>query len=236
MFLEFPGEVSGRQLVDPMVDNNFMLGSNLLVAQSQFPDEMDNFSVALPPVGWYDYWTGASVEGSMGRRNPEKTQVQSEEVHIQRSLDTLPVFVRAGAIIPEQPLVQSTDEKPQGPLTLRVYPPTGFNKDCKGSLYLDDGVSYDFQKGQFFRQEFTCRLSAQGIIVAITPPEGSFTPWWKLLSIEIYGASKPATGATVSALNGSGSTQVTTAYDAEYHRITALIPDIGKGLEMQLTY
>jgi alpha-glucosidase len=236
MFLEFPEEASGRQLVDPTVDNNFLLGSSLLVAESQFPDEMDNFSVALPPVGWYDYWTGASVEGSMGRRNPEKTQVQSEEVHIQRSLDTLPVFVRAGAIIPEQPLVQSTDEKPEGPLTLRVYPPTGFNKDCKGSLYLDDGVSYDFEKGQFLRQEFTCRLSALGIIVAITPPEGSFAPWWKLLSIEIYGASKPATSASVSALNGAGTTQVTTAYDAEHHRIIALIPDTGKGLEMQLTY
>ena len=130
MFLEFPSEASGRQVVDPAVDNTFMLGSNLLVAESPYPDEMDNFSVALPPVGWYIYWTGASVEGTAGRRNPEKNQVQSEEVRIQRSLDTLPVFVRAGAIIPEQPLVQSTDEKPEGPLTLRVYPPTGFNKDC----------------------------------------------------------------------------------------------------------
>ncbi len=236
MFLEFPEEASGWQLVDPAVDNNFMLGGDLLVAESAYPDEMDNFSVALPPVGWYNYWTGASVEGALGRRNPEKTQVQSEEARIQRSLDTLPVFVRAGAIIPEQPLVQSTDEKPQGPLTLRVYPPTGFNKDCKGSLYLDDGISYDFQNGQFLREDFTCRLSAQGIIVTVAAPEGSFAPWWKLLSIEVYGATKPATAASVSTLNGSGAAPVTTAYDAEHHRITALISDTGKGLEMQLTY
>ena len=47
---------------------------------------------------------------------------------------------------------------------------------------------------------------------------------------------KPATAATVSSLNGGGATQVTTAYDAEHHRIAALIPDTGKGLEMQLTY
>jgi alpha-glucosidase len=236
MFLEFPAEASGRQLVDPAVDNNFMLGPDLLVAESPYPDEMDNFSVALPPVGWYSYWTGARMEGTSGRRAIDNTQVQSEEIRIQRSLDTLPVFVRAGSIVPEQPLVQSTDETPEGPLTLRVYPPTGFNKDCKGSLYLDDGVSYDFEKGQFLREQFTCRLSAQGIIVAITPPEGSFAPWWKLLSIEVYGASKPATGASVTALNGTGATQVTTAYDAEHHRITALVPDTGKGLEMQLTY
>ncbi len=157
-------------------------------------------------------------------------------MRIQRSLDTLPVFVRAGAIIPEQPLVQSTDEKPQGPLTLRVYPPTGFNKDCKGSLYLDDGVSYEFQNGQFLREVFTCRLSAEGIIVTVAAPEGNFTQWWRLLSIEVYGATKPATAASVSSLNGSGAAPVTTAYDAEHHRITALIADTGKGLEMQLTY
>jgi alpha-glucosidase len=190
-------------------------------------------------VWWYDYWTGAQVEGGMGRKNPEKSGIQTAEVRIHRSLDTLPVFVRAGAIVPEQPLVQSTDQKPEGPLTLRVYPPTGYNKDCGGSLYLDDGVSYDFQNGQFLRESFTCRLSAQGIIVTIAPPEGSFPAWWKLLSIEIYGATKPATAATVSALNGAGATPATpatTAYDAEHHRIAALIPDTGKGLELQLTY
>ena len=119
---------------------------------------------------------------------------------------------------------------------MRVYPPTGFNKDCKGGLYLDDGVSYDFEKGSYLRERFTCRLSAQGIIVTVEAPEGSFAPWWKLLSVEIYGAAKPATAASVSALNGSEATQVTTAYDAEHHRITALIPDTGKGLEMQVTY
>jgi len=48
---------------------------------------------------------------------------------------------------PEQPLVQSTDEKPQGPLTLRVYPSALPGKDCGGSLYLDDGTSYAFKKG-----------------------------------------------------------------------------------------
>jgi hypothetical protein len=72
--------------------------------------------------------------------------------------------------------------------------------------------------------------------VTIAAPEGGFAPWWKLFSIEVYGATKPATAATVSSLQGSGATQVTTAYDAEYHRVTALIPDTGKGLEIQLMF
>lgn len=235
LFLEFPQEAGSGQGIDSTIDNEFLLGPDLLIAHSPFPDEMDNFFVSLPPVGWYDYWTGARVEGS----TPHKAIDNSEAppgVHEQRNLDTLPVFVRSGAIIPEQPLVQSTDEKPQGPLTLRVYPPIGFNKDCNGSLYLDDGVSFAFKKGDYLREQFNCRLSDKGIIVTIAKPQGSFAPWWKLLQVEVYGATKPATDATLTPLDASKPLSISTAYDAEHHRITALVPDTGQGLELQLTY
>ena len=237
LFLEFPNGGTGGEPVDLSTGNAFLLGPDLLVAQSPYPDEMDDYTVALPSaVGWYNYWTGARIATDSDRKAIDNDVVTQPEVHVHRSLDTLPVFVRAGAIVPEQPLVQSTDEKPQGPLTLRVYPPIGANKECSGSLYLDDGVSYAFQKGEFLRLGFTCRLSAQGLIVTVTAPTGSFAPWWKLLSVEVYGASRPAAAASASALDGSGATQISTGYDDEHHRITALIPDTGKGLELQLTY
>jgi alpha-glucosidase len=236
LFLEFPnGSVDGQPL-DLSNAGAFLLGPDLLVAQSPFPDEVDDYTVGLPPVGWYDYWTGARVDGSTGRKAIDNTQVAQPEVRIHRTLATLPVLVRAGSIVPEQPLVQSTEEKPQGPLTLRVYPPTAIGNDCSGSIYLDDGVSYNFRNGEFLRNGFTCRLTAQGIIVTVAPREGTFVPWWKQLSVEVYGASKPATGATVSALNGSAATQVSIGFDTEHHRMTALVPDDGKGLELQLTY
>jgi alpha-glucosidase len=145
--------------------------------------------------------------------------------------------VRAGAIVPEQPLVESTDETPQGPLTLRVYPPTAPDQDCDGSLYLDDGVSYAYEKGGFLRVEFNCKQTAQGLMVTVAAHKGSFAPWWKLLSIEIYGATRPVVGASTAALApGATSSPVATAFDAEHHRITALIPDDGKGLELRLAY
>jgi alpha-glucosidase len=236
IFLEFPnGAIDGEPL-DLSNGGAFLLGPDLLVAQSPFPDEVDDTNVGLPPVGWYDYWTGSRVDSSTGRRAIDNTQSRQPEVRIHRTLDTLPVFVRAGSIIPEQPLVQSTDEKPEGPLTLRVYPPTAIGNDCKGTIYLDDGVSYNFRNGEFLRDSFTCRLTGQGVIVTVTPREGTFAAWWKQLSVEVYGASKPATGATVSALNGAGTTQVSSGFDTEHHRITALVPDDGKGLELQVTY
>jgi alpha-glucosidase len=236
LFLEFPrGSVDGEPL-DLNNSGAFLFGPDLFVAQSPFPDEVDDYNVGLPPVGWYDYWTGARVDASTGRKAIDNTAVTQPEVRIHRTLDTLPVFARAGAIVPEQPLVQSTDEKPEGPLTLRVYPPTAIGNDCAGSLYLDDGVSYDFQQGDFLRLKFGCRLNAQGIVVTVAPREGSFGPWWKQLSVEIYGAGKPATSASVAALNGSSVTAVSTGFDNEHHRITALVPDDGKGLELQVTY
>jgi alpha-glucosidase len=146
------------------------------------------------------------------------------------------VFVRAGSIVPEQPLVQSTEEKPEGPLTLRVYPPTTYGAQCDGALYLDDGVSYDFKKGDFLRVKFACRLSAQGLIVTVAPREGTFEPWWKLLSIEVYGATKPYASAAVTLLDHPGATPVTANFDAEHHRVTSLVSDDAKGLQLQLTY
>jgi len=240
LFLEFPSALSnaaaGQQPLDPTIDNEFLLGPALLVAQSPYPDELDDLFITLPPGGWFDYWTGARVDGTGTHKNIDNSVSPPTGVHLQRTLGTLPVFARAGAIVPEQPLVQSTDEKPEGPLTLRVYPPDAFNQDCKGSLYLDDGVSFAFRNGDFRRINFACRLTPQGLIVTVMAPEGSFTPWWNLLSIEVYGANKPVGEASYSALDGSGAATVSTSYNPERHRITALVPDTGKGLELKLSY
>ena len=236
LFLEFPNGTGDGQPLDLANSGSFLLGANLLIAQSPFPDEMDDYTVALPPTGWYDYWTGSRVSGSSGRKGIDNAPVAQAEIKIHRTLDTLPVFVRAGAIIPQQPLVQSTDEKPEGPLTLRVYPPSATGAECSGNLYLDDGLSYDFKKGEYLRDLFTCRLTAQGLIVTVAPRQGSFAPWWNLLSIEVYGAAKPVSSATVTALNTTTANPISAGYDAEHHRITALVNDDGKGLELQLTY
>jgi len=73
--------------------------------------------------------------------------------------------------------------------------------------------------------------------VTLAPREGSFAPWWKLLSVEVYGAVRPAAAASTSAPGaGSGTTPISIGFDAEYHRITTLIPDEGKGQELRIAY
>jgi alpha-glucosidase len=232
LFLEFPAATAdayGAPLDLSPGNNAFLLGPDLLIAQSPYPDELDNYTITLPPAGWYDYWTGARVKGATGKQAVENAAVSDQLVLIHNSVDTLPVFARAGAIIPEQPLVQSTEEKPNGPLTLRVYPPTEPGQACTGSLYLDDGVSYAYQKGDFLRETFTCARSAHGLVVKVAPRQGSFAPWWSELSIEVYGQSRPGS----SAITPSGSV-IKTSYDAEHHRVTVSVPDDGKGFTFEL--
>jgi alpha-glucosidase len=98
-------------------------------------------------------------------------------------LAQLPVFVRAGSILPLAPVVQSTSETPHGPLTLRVYVGSG----CSGGLYQDDGRTYAYQRGVFLRMKFSCEESTAGLRLKISPHQGSYPAWWKEIHAEIYG-------------------------------------------------
>jgi len=98
-------------------------------------------------------------------------------------LDRLPVFVRAGTILPRQPLVQSTSETPNGPLRLDVYP----GADCMGTLYEDDGRTLAYTRRGYFRQTVRCTITSTGLSIDFAKPEGDFKPWWKSIAVTIHG-------------------------------------------------
>ena len=86
------------------------------------------------PAGWYDFWTGTRHDGGQTLDAPAP-------------YDSMPLFIRAGAIIPFGPAMQYTGEKPADPITLYVYA----GADGAFTLYEDDGVSYGYERGQFAR-------------------------------------------------------------------------------------
>jgi alpha-glucosidase len=154
-------------------DTEFLFGHDLLIAP-KLEEGLNPMEVMLPSGDWFNYWTGKKASGP-------------HQFKIHPALDELPVYVRAGAIIPEQPLVQSTAEVPQGPLELRVYP----GPDCKGSLYWDEGDGFGYQRGNFYRQAFTCSVSPSGVTVNLNAVQGSYTPWWKSIKVVLYDARQP---------------------------------------------
>lgn len=192
LFLEFPHATSDGHPLDLDAGGEFMFGPDILVAASPSPEEVAPYEVHLPPGLWYDYWTGARLDrrAPIAARDLEIRDTQSsalQPIMVQPKLDQLPVYVRAGAIVPMEPLVQSTEERPDGPLTLRVYPPAPGDA-CGGDLYQDDGKSFDFRHGDYLRLHVTCSVGQDGsLTVSIPEREGSFRPWWTQLRVEVVG-------------------------------------------------
>jgi alpha-glucosidase len=190
LFLDYPDATRDKHPIDldPGVGAEFLLGHDLLIAPSPYPEEPDAYTVEFPSAAWYDFWTGKRVPAQPAADpTPNAPPAAADQValtsRVHPTLDELPVYVRAGAILPIQPLVESTRETPRGPLTLRIY--AGSN--CRGSLYTDDGESFAYERGVFLRMNFSCAVTAESIRIAISKPEGSFLPWWRKLRLEVYG-------------------------------------------------
>jgi alpha-glucosidase len=98
------------------------------------------------------------------------------------ALDRLPVFVRAGAILPSQALVQSTSQTPQGPLSLDVYP----GDDCRGTIYADDGHSMAYAREGYLRQRIHCVVTDAGVDLVFEAREGRFQPWWHQVAVQVH--------------------------------------------------
>lgn len=193
LFLEFPDATSDHHPVDIdlPVAGEFLVGPDILVAAPPYPDKLDNYVVEFPSPDWYDYWTGRPVPKPVPAADPDPnlptspTDLVPLTAWVHSEVASLPVFVRAGAILPIAPLTQSTNEIPQGPLTLRVY--AGGN--CAGQLYVDDGKTYAYKTGASLRMDFRCEISADGMILRIGKHDGSYPAWWQKIRIEIVGWS-----------------------------------------------
>jgi alpha-glucosidase len=208
MFLEFPAETDLATN-----DREFMFGPDLLVAP-QLGETLDPLRVDLPAGGWYDYWSGKKV----GDHSP---------LSLHPKLDELPVYVRAGAIIPQQAVVQHVEEIPQGPLELNVYP----GPDCRGSLYSDDGNSFAYQRGVFFREQFSCETSVSTLKVNLAKGEGTYAPWWKEIRVTAFGAERKPTRVL---LNGQPSDQW--QFDPEHNSVSVIVSFNRAGQELTITY
>jgi alpha-D-xyloside xylohydrolase len=113
------------------IGDQFMFGPALLVAPVTDPG-VDTARVYLPQSTWYNFWTGEKLSGGKFTTLPAP-------------LETLPLLVRAGSILPLGPFLEYSDEKPADPIELRVYP----GADGDFTLYEDDGVTYDYEKGAY---------------------------------------------------------------------------------------
>ena len=162
----------------------FLLGDRLLIAPPPVLESPQDYKICLPAGRWYDYWTGEPVTVPPLAR-PVSAPVGApmpQVITLTPALDRLPVFVRAGAILPSQPLVQSTSETPQGPLSLDVYP----GDDCRGTIYADDGHSMAYTQQGYLRQRVRCVETDAGMDLHFDAREGRFQPWWHQVAVRVH--------------------------------------------------
>lgn len=140
LWLHYPDDVSAVTRGD-----EYLYGRDILVAPVVEKGATSR-SLYLPPGIWFDFWTQEKQNG--GR-----------EIVRDVDLATMPLYVRAGAVIPMGPVKQYTAEKVDEPLTLWIYP----GADGKSSLYEDDGETFDYHKGQFMHIDIEWKNSQREI-------------------------------------------------------------------------
>jgi alpha-glucosidase/alpha-D-xyloside xylohydrolase len=111
--------------------DQFLWGRDILVAPV-VEQGATSRKVYLPRGTWYDFWTNEPVQGN-------------REITRAVDLETIPLYVRAGAILPLGPVKQYVEEKSDEPLTVDIYPGAGGSF----TLYEDDGRSFNYRRGEW---------------------------------------------------------------------------------------
>ena len=187
LFLEYPSD--GRTWDQ---DDQFMFGSDLLVAPVLRPGERDR-GVYLPAGSWYDFWTGRPYAG--GR-----------DISVPVTLRSIPIFVRAGAFIFQQPVVQHTGEMQGQPLRVSVYPAAS----STSTLYEDEGDTLRYKNGAFATRRFSqSRTSdARGrdseVTIDISAADGSYRPAARSIELSVKWSGEPG---SVTVRAGKGQPQ-----------------------------
>jgi alpha-glucosidase len=144
------------------IDDQYLLGDNLLVCPVTTKGAVTR-SVYLPEGDWFDYWTGKKYEGK-------------SYVHVVSPLDTIPLFVKAGGVIPMQPKMAYTDEKALDKMTLEVFPIAKYASKTF-TVYDDDGESLAYKDGKYSYSSIRVYQNEDSkLLVDISKSTGDFKP------------------------------------------------------------
>lgn len=171
--------------------NQYMFGPSLLVAPVESTKELTK--VYFPAGEWYDFFTGKKYEGNT-------------EVAVDCPLEKLPVFAKAGSIIPMQGVVQSTMEKPSDTLFVHVY----FGKNKTDYFYYeDDGSSYNYEKGDSLIKQIAFDPKMKQI--RLYEPWGNYQSKFKKIQLILHGFENCR-----NIMNNGGVAEIVTKTDDLY--------------------
>ncbi|MBB5174339.1 glycoside hydrolase family 31 protein [Texcoconibacillus texcoconensis] len=165
LILEYPDDENTYQLYD-----QFMLGDHTIIAPVMQPESQHRV-VYLPEGRWVHYWNGETYEGRKHHL-------------VSAPLDTLPLFIREGAIIVHGPKKRSTAYKDEE-LTLYAY--LSESGKASGEIYDDDGETSDHKKGEYLQYQVSVRRDGQDIYLDVDKQVTNFSPQWTRIQLVIHG-------------------------------------------------
>lgn len=180
LFVEFPNDENAAGTED-----EFMFGSDLLVAPVLW-EGFTNRQVDLPPGDWFDYWTGRHYPGN-------------SRMKVDAPIDYIPLFVRGGAFIWRQSVVQNTGEMSSKPLRVLIAPAA----ESSSTLYEDDGESMEYRDGNYLKRIFHEIETGGSKVVEISAPEGKYRPASRDLVLETWMDNPPQSVTEQIAQNAS---------------------------------
>jgi alpha-glucosidase len=145
-----------------------LLGEFLMAAPVYHPGK-ECRAVYLPEGVWYDWWTNERYEGP--------THILADA-----PLEKMPLYAKAGAIIPMQPVMQYVNEHPIDELTLRVYP-----GESQWTFYEDDGDSFEYQSGAWTTTTYRVYQDENCVIVETIAKQGNWHPGDRTVQIDVRG-------------------------------------------------
>lgn len=142
LVMDFRGDTRAQSIGD-----QFFFGPSILVNPVTEPGATSRH-LYLPDAKWFDFWTGTVVSGARAIDAPAP-------------IDRVPLYVRAGSILPLGPEVEFASEKPPDPMEIRVY------RGANGSftLYEDESDNYNYEKGAFSTIPFVWDESAHSLTI-----------------------------------------------------------------------
>jgi alpha-glucosidase/alpha-D-xyloside xylohydrolase len=170
MWLHYPDDATAVALGD-----QYLWGRDMLVAPVVEKGATTR-GVYLPRGVWHDFWTEQPVTG--GR-------------HVDRTVDlaTLPLYVRAGAILPMGPVKQYVEEPSDEPMTLTVYP----GASGESSWYEDDGHTFNYRRGDAMRVLMHWNDMTQHLSLRLAPGTRMLAPHTRSLLVRVAGSAKTTT-------------------------------------------
>jgi alpha-glucosidase len=104
-------------------------------------------------------------------------------------------------------------------------------KDCHGSLYLDDGHTFAYQKGELLRVNYSCQVSQGSVTLTSTAEKSAFQPWWKSAEVTLYGAATLPKEVRI----GDERTHEW-RYDDQAHAVILTVPNAVNNWSVHLTF